>query len=210
MHAALAAIRRVLRAAGAADQIRTSVAGYVLTPGRGSWTWRTSPPAATAEDDPRQAARRLRSALELWRGPALADVQAHYAPAARARLEDRRLAAVERLADLELAAGRHEELIDRLGAELAGHPLRERLTGQLMLALHRAGRQADALSAGRGYRARLAREQGLDPGPAFLSVEETVLRGTPARPYEPARARRGRPRRSCPTTSPTSPAAPPS
>ncbi|MGW3353090.1 tetratricopeptide repeat protein [Nonomuraea rubra] len=178
VHAALAAIRRVLRAAGAADQLRTSMAGYVLTTRPGQldledFTTLTT----TAGDDPGQTARRLRSALELWRGPALADVQADYAPAARARLEDRRLTAVERLADLELAAGRHEELIDRLGAELAGHPLRERLIGQLMLALHRAGRQADALSAGRGYRARLASEQGLDPGPAFLCVEEAVLQG---------------------------------
>ncbi|MFC7108171.1 BTAD domain-containing putative transcriptional regulator [Nonomuraea rubra] len=178
VHAALAAIRRVLRAAGAADQLRTSVAGYVLTtrPGQLDLEGFTAL-ATTTGDDPRQTAERLRTALELWRGPALADVQADYAPAARARLEDRRLTAVERLADLELAAGRHEDLIDRLGAELAGHPLRERLTGQLMLALHRAGRQADALSAGRGYRARLVREQGLDPGPAFLAVEEAVLQG---------------------------------
>ncbi|WP_197093754.1 AfsR/SARP family transcriptional regulator [Nonomuraea sp. SBT364] len=178
VHAALAAIRRVLRAAGAADQLRTSVAGYVLTTRPGQLDLEDfTALVTTAEDDPGQSARHLRSALALWRGPALADVHADYAPGARARLEDRRLTAVERLADLELAAGRHEGLIDLLGAELAGHPLRERLTGQLMLALNRAGRQADALSTGRGYRARLVREQGLDPGPAFLAVEESVLHG---------------------------------
>ncbi|MEU4575005.1 BTAD domain-containing putative transcriptional regulator [Nonomuraea sp. NPDC023979] len=185
VHAALAAIRRVLRAAGVADQLRTSVAGYVLTTRPGQLDLEDfTTLTATAEDDPRHTAGRLRSALELWRGPAFADVQAEYAPDARARLEDRRLTAVERLADLELAEGRHEDLIDRLGAELAAHPLRERLTGQLMLALHRAGRQADALAAGRAYRSRLAHEQGLDPGPAFLSVEETVLQGPDVRADE--------------------------
>ncbi|MEU7745879.1 BTAD domain-containing putative transcriptional regulator [Nonomuraea sp. NPDC049158] len=180
VHAALTAIRRTLRAAGAVHLLETRPAGYVITPEPGQLDLQEfTMLVAEAESEPAAAVRTLREALTLWRGPAFADVQAHFAESARARLEDRRLTAIERLVELEFAAGRHEELIDQLAAELTTHPLRERLAGQLMLALHRAGRQTDALAVARGYRRRLADEQGLDPGQAFLAVEETVLRGEP-------------------------------
>ncbi|MFI6599454.1 BTAD domain-containing putative transcriptional regulator [Nonomuraea sp. NPDC050536] len=180
VHAALTAIRRTLRAADAAHLVQTRPAGYVITPEPGQLDLREfATLVAEAESEPASAVQTLREALALWRGPAFADVQAHFAEGARARLEDQRLAAIERLAELEFAAGRHAELIDLLVAELTAHPLRERLAGQLMLALHRAGRQADALAVGRDYRRTLAEEQGLDPGHAFLAVEETVLRGEP-------------------------------
>ncbi|MER5999713.1 BTAD domain-containing putative transcriptional regulator [Nonomuraea angiospora] len=194
VHAALTAIRRTLRAADAVHLVQTRPAGYVITPGPGQLDLREfARLVATADAGPGAAVRTLREALALWRGPAFADVQAYFAEGARARLEDQRLAAIERLVELELAAGRHAELIDLLATELAAHPLRERLAGQLMLALHRAGRQADALAVGRDYRRRLAEEQGLDPGRAFLAVEETVLRGDPPtaaaiRPAKPATA----------------------
>ncbi|MEV0146054.1 MULTISPECIES: BTAD domain-containing putative transcriptional regulator [unclassified Nonomuraea] len=178
VHAALTVIRRTLRAADAAHLVETRPAGYVITPEPGRLDLQEfATLVAEAESAPARAVRALREALALWRGPAFADVQAHFAEGARARLEDRRLTAIERLVELELAAGRHAELIDQLAAELTAHPLRERLAGQLMLALHRAGRQADALAAGREYRRRLADEQGLDPGHAFLAVEKTVVRG---------------------------------
>ncbi|GAA2277427.1 BTAD domain-containing putative transcriptional regulator [Nonomuraea roseoviolacea subsp. roseoviolacea] len=181
VHAALTAIRRTLRAADAAHLMQTRPAGYVIVPEPGQLDSREfAGLVAGAESEPATAVKALREALALWRGPALADVQAFYADGARGRLEDQRLAAVERLVELELAAGGHAELIDLLSGELAVHPLRERLAGQLMLALHRAGRQADALAVGRDYRRRLADEQGLDPGHAFLAVEESVLRGEPA------------------------------
>ncbi|MEV4108416.1 BTAD domain-containing putative transcriptional regulator [Nonomuraea sp. NPDC049695] len=180
VHAALTAMRRLLRAADAAHLVQTRPAGYVITPAAGQLDLEEfAMLVAAAESEPTTAVRMLRQALALWRGPAFAGVQAHFVESARARLEDRRLGAVERLAELELATGRHAELLDQLAAELTAHPLREKLAGQLMLALHRAGRQADALAVGRDYRRRLADEQGLDPGHGFLAVEETVLRGEP-------------------------------
>ncbi|MEV0235916.1 BTAD domain-containing putative transcriptional regulator [Nonomuraea sp. NPDC050786] len=183
VHAALTAMRRTLRTADAAHLVQTRPAGYVIAPAAGQLDLQEfATLVAEAESEPATAVPTLRRALALWRGPALAGVQAHFAESARARLEDRRLGAVERLAELELAAGRHTELLDQLAAELAAHPLREKLAGQLMLALHHAGRQADALAAGRDYRRRLADEQGLDPGHGFLAVEETVLRGEPPAP----------------------------
>jgi DNA-binding SARP family transcriptional activator len=92
------------------------------------------------------AARRLRDALGLWRGAALADVGlAASGQGEQVRLEERRLAVLEQRIDADLALGRHAELVGELHALVAGHPLRERLRGQLMLALYRAGRQAEAL-----------------------------------------------------------------
>ncbi|MEV6034725.1 tetratricopeptide repeat protein [Nonomuraea sp. NPDC052116] len=221
VHAALTAIRRTLRAADAVHLVQTRPAGYVISPEPGQLDLREfarlvakadaglvadadarlvadADADADADAGPGAAVRTLREALALWRGPAFADVQAYFAEGARARLEDQRLAAIERLVELELAAGRHAELIDLLATELAAHPLRERLAGQLMLALHRAGRQADALAVGRDYRRRLAEEQGLDPGHAFLAVEKTVLRGDPPtaaaiRPAKPTTATAIRP-----------------
>ncbi|MBO2458358.1 AfsR/SARP family transcriptional regulator [Actinomadura violacea] len=183
VHAAITAIRRVLKAADSEHLLVTRPAGYVLTPEPGRLDLAEFTGLVTAaEQDPDEAARRLRAALDLWRGPALTGVNADYVESARSRLEDRRLRALERLAELEIAAGRHEDLVDELAAELAAHPLRERLAAHLMTALHRAGRQADALAVGREYRERLAGEQGLDPGPAFVAVEEAVLRASPAPP----------------------------
>ena len=100
-----------------------------------------------------QAADTLRSALELWRGPALADVAYEpFAQAEIARLEALRAAATEKRIDADLACGRHAELIE-LESLVAQHPLWERLRSQLMLALYRSGRRADALAA---YRRRSA------------------------------------------------------
>ncbi|MFD1545347.1 AfsR/SARP family transcriptional regulator [Nonomuraea guangzhouensis] len=212
VHAALTAMRRTLRAADAAHLVRTQPAGYLIAPAAGQLDLREFDTlVAEAESAPALAVPTLRQALALWRGPAFADVQAHFADSARARLEDRRLAAVERLVELELAAGRHAELIDQLAAELTAHPLRERLTGQLMQALHHAGRQADALAVGRGYRRRLADEQGLDPGHGFLAVEETVLRGEPPALVlhgEPVAAALIRPAQSQPPDTRTQPGPP--
>src|SRR5262245_17941839 len=102
------------------------------------------------------AAGQPHDALELWRGPALADVA--YEPFAQAdaeRLEESRLAALEARIDADLAAGRHASLAGELDALAASHPHRERLRGQLILALYRSGRQADALAAYRDARSAL-------------------------------------------------------
>ncbi|WP_371680345.1 BTAD domain-containing putative transcriptional regulator [Streptomyces sp. NBC_01276] len=180
----IAAIRRMLRASGADRMLSTRPAGYVIAPEPGQldlheFTSLIAQASATS-DDPRDTVDRIRTALALWRGEPLADVTAHYVQSARTRLNGQRLTAVERLADLELSLGRHDDLIDELTVHAAANPLRERLCCRLMLALHRAGRQSDALHVARDFRAALAEEQGLDPGRAFVKLEQDILRDEPA------------------------------
>ena len=128
-----------------------------------------------------EAAGTLRQALGLWRGGVLADL-ADYAftrPEA-ARLEELRLAALEARIDADLALGRHDALTAELEQLAAEHPLRERLHGQLMLALYRCGRQADALAAYRRVRDLLAGELGIDPGEPLRRLHASVLAHDPA------------------------------
>ena len=128
-----------------------------------------------------EAAETLRAALGLWRSGVLADL-ADYAftrPEA-ARLEELRLAAVEARIDADLALGRHDALTAELEQLAAEHPLRERLHGQLMLALYRCGRQADALAAYRRVRDLLAGELGIDPGEPLQRLHASVLAHDPA------------------------------
>ena len=123
------------------------------------------------------ASQRLREALALWRGPALADVAYEsFAQAAIARLEEIRVAATELRIDADLALGRHHELVGELEALVAEHPLRERLHGNLMTALYRSGRQADALSAYQDARHALVEELGIDPSPELQELERAILR----------------------------------
>ncbi|MFE0646107.1 BTAD domain-containing putative transcriptional regulator [Streptomyces sp. NPDC058877] len=180
----IAAIRRMLRASGADRMLATRPAGYVITPEPGQLDLEEFTDlvadAPSVSGDPGNTADRMRAALALWRGEPLAGITAHYAPGARARLNGQLLTAVERLAELELARGRHDDLIEELSAHAAANPLRERLCCQLMLALHRAGRQTDALHLARTFRATLAERQGLDPGHAFSELERDILRDAPA------------------------------
>jgi DNA-binding SARP family transcriptional activator/tetratricopeptide (TPR) repeat protein len=171
IHASITAIRRVLRGAGAVHLLQTRTGGYVAAPEPGRLdTQRFTELVAAGEP---------REALSLWTGEALADIHAHYVEGARMLWHDRRLSAYERLAEAELAAGRHDELLDELTELVAANPLREKLNGHLVLALHRSGRQADALAAARAYRTALADEQGLDPGHAFVELERAVLADDP-------------------------------
>lgn len=119
----------------------------------------------------------LRDALALWRGDPLAEVA--FEPFAQTevfRLEELRLAATEDLIGAELENGRDAELVPQLEGLVARHPLRERLRGQLMLALYRAGRQADALAAYQDARQALVEELGLDPGPQLQQLHAAILR----------------------------------
>jgi predicted ATPase/DNA-binding SARP family transcriptional activator len=135
-----------------------------------------------------EAAATLRRALALWRGPALADVRYEpFAQADIARLEELRLAATEDRIDADLGLGRHAELVAELEGLVAAEPLRERLRGQLMLGLYRAGRQADALAAYRDGARTLRDELGLEPGPELRRLEAAILRQDPE--LEPAQAR---------------------
>ena len=141
---------------------------------------------ALAGGDPRTAAARLRVALEVWRGPALADFgYESFAQSEIARLEESRLAAVEARIEAELALGEHAELVGEVEALVREHPLRERLVGQLMLALYRSGRQADALEAYRVARRGLVEELGIEPAGEVQRLQQAILKQDPALELEP-------------------------
>ena len=132
---------------------------------------------ALAANAPGEAAEKLRAALDLWRGQALADLASGHGPRVEAvRLEELRLSAIEDLIDSDLALGRHAEVVGELEVLVAVYPLRERLHGQLMIALYRSGRQAEALEAYQAARRTLVDELGLDPGPALQRLESAILR----------------------------------
>jgi peptide/nickel transport system substrate-binding protein len=143
---------------------------------------------ALAAGDADTAAARLAEALELWRGPALQDLaDAPFAQTEIGRLEESRLSALEARIDADLARGRNGDLVPELESLVAEHPLRERLRGQLMLALYRAGRQADALAAYRHARSALVGELGIEPSEELRALEAAMLRQDPAL-AAPARA----------------------
>jgi DNA-binding SARP family transcriptional activator len=141
-----------------------------------------------AEGAAEDARRLLGKALALWRGPALADFRYEsFARVEAARLEDLRLAALEERVVADLALGRHAELVGELEGLIVEHPYRERLRGQLMLALYRSGRQADALRAYRDARAALD-ELGIEPGQPLKRLEQQILNQDAA--LEPSRSQR--------------------
>jgi DNA-binding SARP family transcriptional activator len=175
-----ASVSRLRKALGAETGLLVTVApGYMVRLGSDQLDLyrfeRLLAEAATA--DPVAAAEKLREALALWRGPALADVA--YEPFAQvpiARLEELRLLAVERRVDADLALGRHAELVPELEALVAEHPMREAVQAQLMLALYRAGRQAEALESYQTARRELAEELGIEPSSALRKLEKAILR----------------------------------
>jgi DNA-binding SARP family transcriptional activator len=131
--------------------------------------------------EPRERAEKLRAALALWRGPALDDLA--FEPFARdevGRLEEARLAALEDCMDAELELGKDGELIGELEELVEQQPLRERFRAQLMRALYRAGRQADALDAFQEAREVLTEELGLEPGEELRSLQQAILRQDPS------------------------------
>jgi DNA-binding SARP family transcriptional activator len=126
--------------------------------------------------DARSARDRLRDALALWRGPPLADfTYAQFARAPIMRLEELRLAAVELRIEADLALGRHTAVVGELETLVVNHPLRERFSAQLMTALYRSGRQAEALATYRTARGRLVDEIGIEPGPQLQTLERRIL-----------------------------------
>jgi DNA-binding SARP family transcriptional activator len=172
-----------LRKALGEQRLVTQPPGYVLRLDRsdvdlGRFEQLVSEASRAAPDS---AAPKLVEALALWRGPALADLA--YEPFAQveiARLEEMRLAVLEQRIDAELACGRHAQLVGELEALIARHPLRERLRAQLMLALYRSARQAEALDAYRAARRELQDELGLDPSAELQQLEQAILRQDPA------------------------------
>jgi DNA-binding SARP family transcriptional activator len=174
-------VMRLRRELGAA-RLTTRPPGYVLnvSPGELDLAVFERLCAEARRAEPARAAEKLREALALWRGPPLADLA--YEPFAQseiARLEELRLAVLEERIDADLACGRHGDLVGELEALVTEHPLRERLRAQLMLALYRSGRQAEALHAYRATRRELADELGLEPGEALRRLEQAILRHDP-------------------------------
>jgi YVTN family beta-propeller protein len=135
---------------------------------------------ALAAGNPQEAAELLREALALWRGPPLAEfTYARFAHNAIAQLEELHLGAVEERVEADLALGRARALVAELRDLVARYPLPERLRGQLMLALYRCGRQAEALEVYQDYRRTLSEELGLEPGPALQRLELAILNRDP-------------------------------
>ncbi|MFH8640827.1 AfsR/SARP family transcriptional regulator [Streptomyces goshikiensis] len=144
--------------------------------------------AALDAGRPLDVARELRAALDLWRGPVLSGSGGTAIASASAVLEERRLTAVEQLIEIRLALGESGELVGDLRELIAAHPLREAPRGQLMLALYRSGRQAEALAEFGRVRELLVEELGIDPGPRLTRLYEAILRDSPelAPPEPPA------------------------
>jgi DNA-binding SARP family transcriptional activator len=155
-----------------------------------------------------QSEGELREALALWRGSPLAEfAEWRFAQAEIARLEELRLGCLEELIEHDLASGRHDELVGELEARVQEHPMRERLRGQLMLALYRSGRQAEALEAYRAARAALVEELGIEPGRQLRDLHQAILNQNPALDLEPAPAA---PQREPVQRGPPVPSEPPS
>ncbi len=176
-------LRRALAQAGLdSDVIATRAPGYVLAlPADAVDVHRFERLVATARaaaaGDPRAALTGYDEALQLCRGPALADAgDTEWTRNERTRLEELRLIAVEERLELLVDSGRHPEAVGELEGLVAEHPLRESLHRLLMLALYRAGRQADALAVQQRLRHRLADELGIDPSPDLQALTEAILR----------------------------------
>ena len=149
---------------------------------------------ARTATEPSARSAGLRAALALWRGRPLAEFEdAAFARAELDRLAELRLGVLEERVDADLELGRHLELIVELESLVAAHPYRERLRGQLMLALYRSGRQAESLAAYRSGRQALVEELGIDPSPDLQRLEQQILaqdEGLQPTPAPPARASR--------------------
>ncbi|MEU0151099.1 AfsR/SARP family transcriptional regulator [Micromonospora fulviviridis] len=133
--------------------------------------------AALAAGRPTEARQRYRAALALWRGPALAGIASRTVRRRAQALDEQRLAALEECVDVELRLGQAADLIDELAESVEREPLRERLRGQLMLALSTVGRQADALTVYREGRRIYAEELGIEPGAALQELHQRLLSG---------------------------------
>ncbi len=182
-------LRRVLGPGSAGQATASSLAwtdaGYLLTVPAGSLDLEEfnrelrRGRAARADSDLREAAGALHHALSLWRGPVCDGLSSPFLDAQRDRLAELRISVIEERAELDLALGHHTDLIAELRDLVADHPLRERLHGLLMLALYRAGRQADALAAFLEARHHLLEELGVEPAEPLQQLHQQMLNADP-------------------------------
>jgi DNA-binding SARP family transcriptional activator len=197
LHGHVSALRKLI----GSERIRTRPPGYLLEVSAGELDvarFESLIVQAREREDPNERSVRLREALALWHGEPLAELQYEvFAEREIARLKELRLAAIEDRADADLALGRHAELVPELEPLVAEHAFRERLRGQLMLALYRCGRQAEALHVFQSGRRVLVEELGIDPGPALQELELRILRQD-SRLDLPARGAGGTPPRRQP------------
>ncbi|MEV7097913.1 BTAD domain-containing putative transcriptional regulator [Amycolatopsis sp. NPDC051045] len=177
-------VQRLRRVIGEADRIITMASGYRIRVESGELDldrFRELVDRARQVRDPRQRAEILREALSHWRGEALADTPSDLLRTIHApRLEHEKLTAQEAFFDAGLQLGRHRELVNELQAAASAAPLRERLHGQLMLALYRSGQQVEAFSVYHRIKEALADEVGVDPGAGLQQVHEQILMRDPA------------------------------
>ncbi len=175
----IANLRRLL----GSDRLLAQPSGYQLATARDTLDLDSFEELLSDAEDvgPAAAAELLREALGIWRGPTLADFRFDsWAQTRIARLEELRLVALERRIDADLAAGRDARIVGELEVLVAEYPLRERLRAQLMLALYRAGRAAEALEVYQGTRRTLVDELGIEPGQALRKLERAILRQDPS------------------------------
>jgi DNA-binding SARP family transcriptional activator len=196
VHKQIAELRRLL----GSEAIRTQGSGYVIHLARNQFDLArfegltSDAAAAMSQSDAARSTALLKDALALWRGEALGDLRGEESLLSHARrLEELRLTAQERLAEAELALGRHAEVAAELEPLVGMHPLRESLRALQMLALYRSGRQAEALDVFRRTRVELVEQFGIEPGPALRAAERAILQQDPAleldrAPVEEARA----------------------
>jgi DNA-binding SARP family transcriptional activator len=175
-------VSRIRRAIGPGKLV-TQAPGYLLQLDRSEYDLGRFEQlvAEASRSAPETAAAKLREALALWRGPALADLAYEsFAQPEIARLEELRVSVLGQRIDADLDAGGHAQLVGELEALVARHPLRERFRYQLMLALYRSARQAEALDVYRAARRELADEFGLEPSEELKRLEQAILRQDPA------------------------------
>jgi DNA-binding SARP family transcriptional activator len=183
---AVSAVRRLLAEHGEDATISRRAQGYALQIGDGRVdslrfaTLVAGAQAARDAGDLSAATASYREALRLWRGPALEGIDSLLVRAAATRLDEQRTTAIEDRLELELELGRHQELIGDLFAITEEFPLRERLRGQLMLALYRSGRAAESLEAYQLARRMMIDELGIEPGRELQRLQRAILASDPS------------------------------
>jgi DNA-binding SARP family transcriptional activator len=186
-------VSRLRKALGDGSRLQTAAGGYRFSPEPGAVDRERFEELADrgrralADGEASLASTTLDEALSLWRGSPLADFRyADFAQAEIARLEERRLATLEDRLDADLAVGDHASLVGELRTLVGENPLRERLRAQLMLALYRSGRQAEALETFQEAHRALVDELGINPGRALRELERSILQQDPALDLVPA------------------------